>query len=444
MATPLTDGINALTAYANEVTGASDTTLSDAVETLVAGYGGGGSSSASSLPDLSDVTITSATNGQVLRYNGTAWINTNTPWAEMTAVASENLFDKNDITTGGGLLPYSGEVMEYEGMFYSYIPCESGTYTFLTPSWFYSDNTGIIPIYNSSNEYIGTVTGTTTESSISNHSLVTITISSTEINAGCTYFGFTENIYLLDSLMVVKGTTYPSSYIAFGTMNMIEGLQISKSQIIDLDEINNPLYGKIASFNGDSICAGAGFTGGYASIIGQENNMIIDNIAVSGATITPQANIAHIISTSINNMRADADYIILEGGVNDADMHITLGSITNGYTDTLDTTTFAGAFENMLKSAISRYHGKKIGYIFIHKASNNFDSRTTGSYYNVAKEACEKWGIPYLDLNNAIPPLQMIDSLKTAYTSNGDGYHPNEDGYKLYYVPKITAWMKTL
>lgn len=42
MATPLTDGINALTAYANEVTGASDTTLSDAVESLVAGYGGGG------------------------------------------------------------------------------------------------------------------------------------------------------------------------------------------------------------------------------------------------------------------------------------------------------------------------------------------------------------------------------------------------------------------
>lgn len=39
MSTPLTDGINALTAYANEVTGASDTTLSDAVESLVAGYG---------------------------------------------------------------------------------------------------------------------------------------------------------------------------------------------------------------------------------------------------------------------------------------------------------------------------------------------------------------------------------------------------------------------
>lgn len=43
--TPLTDAINALTQYANETTGASDTNLSDAVGTLVAGYGGGGGSS---------------------------------------------------------------------------------------------------------------------------------------------------------------------------------------------------------------------------------------------------------------------------------------------------------------------------------------------------------------------------------------------------------------
>lgn len=40
--TPLTDAINALTTYANEITGKSDATLSDAVESLVDGYGGGG------------------------------------------------------------------------------------------------------------------------------------------------------------------------------------------------------------------------------------------------------------------------------------------------------------------------------------------------------------------------------------------------------------------
>ena len=47
MAQPLTDAINALTRYANETTGASDTTLSDAVETLVEGYGQGGGGSVS-------------------------------------------------------------------------------------------------------------------------------------------------------------------------------------------------------------------------------------------------------------------------------------------------------------------------------------------------------------------------------------------------------------
>ena len=46
MATPLTDSINALTTYANEVTGASDTNLSDAVHTLASGYGGGSGTSA--------------------------------------------------------------------------------------------------------------------------------------------------------------------------------------------------------------------------------------------------------------------------------------------------------------------------------------------------------------------------------------------------------------
>ena len=56
MVTPLTDSINALTAYANEVTGGSDTNLSDAVHTLASGYGGGSAfeiqSIASMLNDL--------------------------------------------------------------------------------------------------------------------------------------------------------------------------------------------------------------------------------------------------------------------------------------------------------------------------------------------------------------------------------------------------------
>ena len=70
MSTPLTDSINALTTYANEVTGASDTTLSDAVHTLASGYGGG-----SGYTLLASGTYTQATNSNKMTipvdYSGT-------------------------------------------------------------------------------------------------------------------------------------------------------------------------------------------------------------------------------------------------------------------------------------------------------------------------------------------------------------------------------------
>jgi len=71
MSTPLTDSINALTTYANEVTGGSDTNLSDAVHTLASGYGGGGSG----YTLLASGTYTQATNTNKMTipvdYSGT-------------------------------------------------------------------------------------------------------------------------------------------------------------------------------------------------------------------------------------------------------------------------------------------------------------------------------------------------------------------------------------
>lgn len=65
MSTPLTDGINALTAYANEVTGESNTTLSDAVESLVAGYGAGSSGGSWKKKFSTEVDISTTNTGMV-------------------------------------------------------------------------------------------------------------------------------------------------------------------------------------------------------------------------------------------------------------------------------------------------------------------------------------------------------------------------------------------
>lgn len=221
--------------------------------------------------------------------------------------------------------------------------------------------------------------------------------------------------------------------------------------------MENPLFGKYISFNGDSICAGNGFPGGYGLIIASENNMRSQNIGVGGATVTfgiPNLNgkLRHCISDSIDKMDADADYAIIEGGVNDAGNNAPFGEISDGYDADLNQTTYCGAFEYMLKKLITRFHGKKYGYIAVHQISPNF--RVTNSpetsYYWAARRCCEKWGVPFLYLNATLPPFGFIkpDSelfkLREKYTYNADGCHPNEDGYRKYYVPKITEWLKTL
>lgn len=213
---------------------------------------------------------------------------------------------------------------------------------------------------------------------------------------------------------------------------------------------NNPLRDKIVSFNGDSIMFGAGFEGGFAKMIAEKNDMIYENIAVSGATISANTTFSndgtnrHWICRSISNMRDDADYIIVEGGVNDKSLRtVTLGVITDGYNNVLDDTTFCGALESVCKQLIERYPDKKKGFVIPHRIWDVNDVWETSWYPSMTK-ILKKWGIPYLDLQNEIPSLNLIDSLKNIYTYKADGWHPNELGYRIYYCDKIESWMKTL
>lgn len=221
---------------------------------------------------------------------------------------------------------------------------------------------------------------------------------------------------------------------------------------------HSPLYGKKLTCNGDSICQAVGAGGGYPAILGKMYDMKVQNIGISGGTIASgtkngSAN-RHWICRTIANMDADADYAIVEGGANDAGLRVPLGAITEGYGGEFDDTTFYGAFESMLKQLMLRFAGKKVGYIAVHQTPN-FSSTIEEGYYWAAKKCCEKWGVPFLDLNTTVPPFGLLQLNKTSnpelynalclpYTTNGDGLHPTEEGYKKYYVPKIVEWMKTL
>lgn len=60
-------------------------------------------------------------------------------------------------------------------------------------------------------------------------------------------------------------------------------------------------------------------------------------------------------------------------------------------------------------------------------------------------EVLEKWGIPYINLEKETPPLNLLPAtIKNQYTTLGDGWHPNELGYRTFYVDPILAKLKSI
>jgi len=250
---------------------------------------------------------------------------------------------------------------------------------------------------------------------------------------------------------------FPVEYISYGR-KIADDIGLGKKQeqeVVDIAD-KHAFKGKVLAVNGDSICKGENAGGGYGQIIAEMFGMSLQNRGTNGATITAgttdgSGNNRRWICRDIQYMADNADYVLIEGGVNDASLGVTMGDISEGYAATLDDETFAGAFESVVRDLLTKYPGKKVGYIAVHKMTSRY--RSDGpetNYYWTAKKICEKWGMPFLDLNVSVPAFGFfstdtpIGALRTTYTKSGDGWHPTEDGYKKYYVDKIVEFMHSL
>ena len=216
------------------------------------------------------------------------------------------------------------------------------------------------------------------------------------------------------------------------------------------EDTESPLYKKSSLFIGDSISYGAGADianpVGYSwgGIIGEKNEMDWLNVSIGGATIAESP--ATIIENELNAPcveSKDWDYIIVEGGINDAMKNTEtgvcpLGTITPSLNNKFDKTTFAGALEALFKRLIVTYPNAKIGYIvtFNIKWEPAYDS---DKYFDLAKQICDKWGIQYLNLrdNSILDNESFMENLLM------DGCHPSTQGYETL-SPIIEGWMKTL
>jgi lysophospholipase L1-like esterase len=237
---------------------------------------------------------------------------------------------------------------------------------------------------------------------------------------------------------------------------------------MDKQYVENHLYGKTIVFEGDSICYGDGGHG-WAYRVGEKNQMKWFNYGVCGGTVTAEmyanGNPRHWVSRSIDRIKdkhETLDYLIYEGGTNDADL-LDIGSDKFGqfdpadYSGNYDDTTFTGALESLFYKSINYYPTAKIGFIVAQKMG-----RPKGCYgpdykrrkfFLRAIEVCRKWGVPYLDLweSSIINP-----SLKCHYDPDLtpeqnraagkpvlDGQHLTSVGYDMI-SPAIEAWIRGL
>lgn len=206
---------------------------------------------------------------------------------------------------------------------------------------------------------------------------------------------------------------------------------------------SSPYKDKTTVVFGDSVLAGWGWEDGKGitePLKEKYTDATWINKAESGANMAVTSSPAHTpIVTQIKNYTGAADAIIFDGGVNDINSNIPVGSIESGYDASYNTRTFCGALESALQHIMDRYPLAVKLYIIPHSFAK--DNSYVDSIYSKAIEICDKWNMPYLDMRKC-SQIAMTSVNKDKYTYNpnskkGDGVHPNEIWYRTFYCPVI-------
>ena len=216
------------------------------------------------------------------------------------------------------------------------------------------------------------------------------------------------------------------------------------------ETLTNPYKNKTIVAFGDSILAGWGWkegTGIIQPLKEKYTDTVWINKAESGANMAVTSNPSHTpIVTQIKNYTGAADAIIFDGGVNDINSSIPVGSIESGYDASYNTRTFCGALESALQHIMDRYPLAVKLYIIPHSFAK--DNSYVDSIYSKAIEICDKWNMPYLDMRKC-SQIAMTSKNKSKYTRNansgvGDGVHPVESWYRTFYSPVIDQKLRNL
>lgn len=160
------------------------------------------------------------------------------------------------------------------------------------------------------------------------------------------------------------------------------------------------------------------------------------------------------------------DYVLLSGGMADAEPSdsknpsalagVALGMVKQDYTIPYDyskmtAATFADGMERLIINAVKKYSGARIGFIIGYATPNNAceNARDMERYWDIARQVCDKWDVPYLDLyagkaaDGKSYSYDILDMDNPNSGNHTNGKHLRGVGYDAI-TPYIAQWMTTL
>lgn len=292
-------------------------------------------------------------------------------------------------------------------------------------------------------------------------------------------YAFRQRAFVGDTY-AVKEYTFTADrtgYLAVNFQHAYTHTITIESNTIEQLEYTNPLADKMVLWCGDSIMrgntfndTGSGWAGRCASLL----SFHYKNYAVGGSTICNNvpSGATPTIYTQIETAHTEypnADYIIFDGGTNDADL---IGSVIGGsvpaqfgtfsetdWSGSYNTDTFCGAMETICMHLSQYWLGKHVGYIVPQKQGVANDYSATGNnrraYYETAMKICKKWGISVLNLwdgcymnpkHNWMCDTDNTMTQQEIYDAGflyADRQHLTSEGYD-YQSVIVAEWLRSL
>ena len=234
------------------------------------------------------------------------------------------------------------------------------------------------------------------------------------------------------------------------------------------NKISNPdVNGKYLLNFGDSLANGDGnYSKSYADIIAGEYNATLADYSASG---NPFANYGQtqeyvcvrnqVRQAIIDHASDDVAIIFVEGAINDLKNEtLSIGQLTDDFDGTYTENTIIGSAEAIFYELKNAFPTAAIIFVMYHHMPIQTQSVTyeqmlerENQEYQAFKSVCEKWSIPMADIFGKGSLNANIEEMAVRYFGTNasekfgrDIAHPNNEGYKKFYVPAIKEALKMI